>query len=162
MIQEPASYCCVLCSGDVRGRDYKRRPVPQIRQAGRTCSDPDGSRNLCGSVSSAGRAGFRRSSSRLNLGLTSLANYMRSEGLGELHFFLSGGFVTSVKGLPLSMYQARQAMEYGFIEICRPLSIMRTARQAMAVCLYPPRRDTKGAGPCGELRKRNDGAGTGM
>ncbi|WP_158584379.1 response regulator [Lachnotalea sp. AF33-28] len=137
MIQEPASYCCVLCSGDVKEEIIREGLYRKFARLG----EPVLIRMEAGIYAAVFRLPGERASEeflKLNLGLTSLANYMRSEGLGELHFFI-GGFVTSVKGLPISMYQARQAMEYGFIEDMPPAVNYEDSQAGrMAVCLYPP------------------------
>ena len=137
MMQEPASCCCVLCSGDVQEelireglyRKFSRLEVPVLI------------RQEAGLYAAVFRLPGERASDeflKLNLGLTSLSNYMRSEGLGELHFFI-GGFVSSVKGLPISMHQARQALEYGFIEDMPPAVNYEDSQAGrMADCLYPP------------------------
>ncbi len=89
MIQEPASYCCVLCSGDVREEIIREGLYRKFARLGEPVLigwKPEFMRQcfVCR------ESGLQKKFLKLNLGLTSLANYMRSEGLGELHFLSEG------------------------------------------------------------------------
>jgi Response regulator containing CheY-like receiver domain and AraC-type DNA-binding domain len=57
---------------------------------------------------------------KINIGLTSIANYFRTENLGIPYFFL-GSFVSSGRELALSMKQAQKAAQYSFLDEIPPV-----------------------------------------
>ena len=75
---------------------------------------------------------------KINIGLTSIANHFRLEGLGHFHFFI-GGTVDSVRRLSISYEQAMAAAEYGFLDQTDTVSnYMDCVSGQMTECLYPP------------------------